>query len=164
MSITKQQLKQLIKEEIFKLEEAGRKLTHQQARQAWRERNPRQPAAEQPTLDVGYIPGEPGSEEHEVGLKDWASGFTGDPNDPLPSTVAKRSADLEAAKTLVSAMDPEELEQLQQHISDSLAEPEEVEALDLSDRGIGDVLASPGINKDLDRLKRIANRTVGGGR
>jgi hypothetical protein len=136
MSITKQQLKQLIKEEIFKLQE------------------------------VGYIPGEPGSEEHEVGLKDWASGFTGDPNDPLPSTGAKRSADLEAAKTLVSAMDPEELEQLQQHISDSLTEPEEVEALDLSAaaKNVGDITASPGINKDLGRLKRRAKRTVGGGR
>jgi hypothetical protein len=134
MSITKQQLKQLIKEEIFKLQE------------------------------VGFIPGEPGSEEHEVGLKDWASGFTGDPNDPLPSTVAKHSADLEAAKTLVSAMDPEELDQLQQHISDILAAPDEDEALNLSDRGIGNVLASPGLNKGLDRLKRVARGTIGGGR
>jgi len=133
MNITKQQLKQLIKEEVFKLEE------------------------------VGYIRGEPGSEEHDADLEDWASGFTGDPNDPLPSTVAKRSADLEAAKTLVSAMDPEELEQLQQHISDTLTEPA---ALDLSAaaRRVGDVTAPPGINKDLDRLKRIAKRTVGGGR
>ena len=133
MKITKQQIKQLIKEELFKLEE------------------------------VGYIPGEPGSEEHDVGLKDWTSGFTGNPNDPRPSTVAKRSADLEAAKTLVSAMDPEELEQLQQHISDSLAEPEEVEALDLgaAAKNVGDIMASPGINKDLDRLKRWARRGVG---
>jgi hypothetical protein len=134
MSITKQQLKQLIKEEIFKLQE------------------------------VGFIPGEPGSEEHEVGLKDWASGFTGDPNDPLPSTVAKRSADLEAAKTLATAMDPEELDQLQQHISDILAAPDEDEALNLSDRGIGNVLASPGLNKGLDRLKRVARGTIGGGK
>ena len=133
MKITKQQIKQLIKEELFKLEEAG------------------------------YIPGESGSEEHKAGLKDWTSGFTGNPNDPLPSTVAKRSADLEAAKTLVSAMDPEELEQLQQHISDSLAEPEEVEALDLGAVDIGNPLASKGVNSIMDRLRKYGGDGRGRG-
>ena len=135
MKLTTQRLKQLIREELASLNE------------------------------VGYL-------ETEEDLKDWTCGFTGDPNDPLPSTVAKHSADLEAAKTLTAAMDPDELEQLLQHITDILAEPgapssdwdEDTPPLDLSDHGIGNVLASPGINKDLDRLKRRARRTVGGGK
>ena len=85
MKLTKQQLKQIIKEELKILSESD---------------------------DHGPYPQTPEQ------LKDWTSGFTGDPNDPFPSTVAKRAKDFEAAKTLVSAMAPEELRQLQQHISE----------------------------------------------
>lgn len=135
MKLTKEQLKQIIKEELSNLEE------------------------------VGYIRGEPGSEEHEADLEDWVSGFTGDPNKPLSSTVAKRSADLEAAKTLVSAMDPKELEQLQQHISglsakadtsssDSDEDTGEVEALDVSSSSIEiDPLKNPPWKRRFHRRK-----------
>jgi hypothetical protein len=90
MKLTKQQLKQFIKEELKTLSEAH---------------------------DHGPYPQTPEQ------LKDWTSGHIGDPNDPLPSTLAKSGADLDAAKTMADAMGADELELLQQHISDILAEP-----------------------------------------
>ena len=102
MKITKQRLKQIIQEELNKLREGD---------EDW----------------PGYLP-PAGHEEHDERLKDWVSGHTGDPNDPLLSTVRrgteKRRADLDAAITLVSAMENKELEQLQQHVTSLLAAPD----------------------------------------
>lgn len=138
MKLTKEQLKQIIKEELSNLEEAG------------------------------YLP-DPDDPEYKERMADWMSGFTGNPNDPLLSTARKRTekrkADLEAAKTLVSAMDPKELEQLQQHISglsaegeasssDSDEDAEGVEALDVSSSSIEiDPLKNPPWKRRFHRRK-----------
>tara|TARA_Y100000034_G_scaffold135489_1_gene207603 strand:+ start:2568 stop:3002 length:435 start_codon:yes stop_codon:yes gene_type:complete len=127
MKLTKQRLKQIIKEELKTLSESH---------------------------DHGPYPQTPEQ------LKDWTSGFTGDPNDPLPSTVARRAEDLEAAKTLVSAMAPEELRQLQQHISELSDEADASSSEEGDDasggEGAGDGPYSFMSHKDIEKQRLAA--------